>query len=176
MKHPDLRALARVAEEAGIDLRVLVLSRDAFDIALSTKVHRSLDRTDSKADSVYQAQVLSQNAAALAAQLKLIDPAFTMCLPYTSLGDAEWWSQQRCRGGHATAGLGLGAALPQRTRARWLHPQLDGNALNSMTENITLGGVKSEADQVAKDHFRTEAAVIDLAATVAYLDHTAHCC
>ena len=85
LQHPDMHILARLAEEAGIDLRIILLTRDANDIAVSTTQHREFGSFND------QIEILTDNAAALTSQIHLIDPAFVMCLRYLNLGDAEWW-------------------------------------------------------------------------------------
>lgn len=102
---PDIRILAKLAEEAGVDLRVIVLSRGYGDIFRSTRIHRHFGSND-----VVQTKDLTVNAAMLASQVQLIDPAFVMCVRYNDLGDLGWW-QKPSNG--AVGGKGL-------THAHWL--------------------------------------------------------
>ena len=74
--HPDLVVLARLCEEAGVDLRVLVLQRDAAAILRSTTIHRDFGT------EAHQAAILTDNAAALVMQLKLLDRKFFRCAEF----------------------------------------------------------------------------------------------
>ena len=82
---PDIRELAKLAEEAGVDFRVIVLSRDYEDIS------RSVTKRGFGTSSVVETEDLTVAAAMLASQVQLIDPAFVMCVRYTNLGNLGWW-------------------------------------------------------------------------------------
>jgi len=75
---PDVRLLAGLAEDEGVDLRVLVLHRPAAALLHST-VGRGFSTWDP------QAVVLEHNAQALLAQLQSLDPAFFLCTDYDRL-------------------------------------------------------------------------------------------
>jgi len=74
-KTPDVRLLAELAEDEGVDFRVLFLHRSAAEMLKST-TGRNFGGWD------FEAVVLEQNAQALRAQLQLLDPAFVLCLDY----------------------------------------------------------------------------------------------
>jgi len=78
---PDVAVLVRLAEDAGVDLRVVVFTRGAEDILRSTTVHRHFGT------EVHEAAVLADSAAKLAAQLRMIDPAFVACVTTDALRD-----------------------------------------------------------------------------------------
>ena len=72
--HPHLQLLALVAEEARVDLRVLVLQRDARAIYRSNTVNRHFGDAP-----VHEGLILAANAMSLHGQLELIDGAFFSC-------------------------------------------------------------------------------------------------
>ena len=76
---PDVTVLARLAEDAGVDLRVVVLRRGAEDILRSTTMHRHFG------SEAHEAAVLAESAAYLAAQLRMLDPAFVECVTIDAL-------------------------------------------------------------------------------------------
>jgi hypothetical protein len=78
LDHPDISTLAAAAEWAGLDLRVILLQRDAKDILTSTARRNIGGREEPK--------ILLDNAAALFAQMSLIDPNFYHCINYKELG------------------------------------------------------------------------------------------
>lgn len=78
-QHPDVWGLARVAEDEGEDLRILVLARQAKPLLLSTAVHRHFGAY------VTQAVILAHNARVLASQLQALDPKFVRCVEYERL-------------------------------------------------------------------------------------------
>lgn len=73
--HPHIQLLARIAEEAKVDLRIHVLERSARDIYLSNVVHRNI-----WGDPMKETLALVDNAMALHGQLELIDQGFFECL------------------------------------------------------------------------------------------------
>jgi hypothetical protein len=79
LHNPDVTVLARLAEDAGVDLRVVVLRRGAEDILRSTTVHRHFGT------EAHEAAVLAESAAYLAAQLRMLDPAFVECVTIDAL-------------------------------------------------------------------------------------------
>ena len=80
LHRPDVRVLAELAEEAGVDLRVVVLQRNALDILMSTTIHRKFG------SDTHEASVLADNALALAAQLRAVDSAFFECVDLAARG------------------------------------------------------------------------------------------
>jgi len=79
LHNPDVTVLARLAEDAGVDLRVVVLRRGAEDILRSTTMHRHFG------SEAHEAAVLAESAAYLAAQLRMLDPAFVECVTIDAL-------------------------------------------------------------------------------------------
>lgn len=72
LQHPDLHLIAKLAEEAGVDLRVLVLTRNPYAIAKSTTENRLFGGGFNE-----EIEMLTENAAAITSQLNLIDPVRT---------------------------------------------------------------------------------------------------
>jgi hypothetical protein len=85
LTHPDVRVLAEVAEEAKIDLRVVVLTRSARAMLYSTVKHRNFCTGGSA--MARQANYLIHNAQILQAQLSRVDKEFLMCAPFEELPD-----------------------------------------------------------------------------------------
>jgi len=84
--HPDVADLARYAEEAGVDMRVVVLQRSGEKIIVSTTVHRHFGKRR-------ELRVLEPVAHALGQQLQLIDPAFVAsCVDFGNR--AQFWVPQ----------------------------------------------------------------------------------
>jgi hypothetical protein len=91
---PDVRLLARLAEEAGLDLRIIVLMRQANELLQSTVHHRRFGPEQR------QATILGLSASALAAQLWMIDPRFFVCVNSSTLvaGDPTTWTTSSSQG------------------------------------------------------------------------------
>lgn len=68
IRRPDITFLARVAEKADVDLRLLVMTRQAVQIVNSFHRHR--------------VAMLYQHCVQLKAQLLKLDPRFFYCAPY----------------------------------------------------------------------------------------------
>ena len=68
LHHPDMQTLAMMSEEAGADLRILAVQRDARDTLVSTAVHRLGEFPPWPEE----AAVLANSAAALASELELV--------------------------------------------------------------------------------------------------------
>mmetsp|Transcript_31027 Transcript_31027/g.44573 ORF Transcript_31027/g.44573 Transcript_31027/m.44573 type:complete len:311 (+) Transcript_31027:2-934(+) len=82
LDHPDIYQLGLLAEQAGVDYRVLVLQRNGMDVL------KSVDRRDfGKGDE--EPKILIDNAAVLHAQLALLDSRFYYCLQYEGLNDLK---------------------------------------------------------------------------------------
>ena len=81
ISHPDVYALALIAELAGIDLRIIVLQRSAQSILAST-TRRGFGGS---AGTANEPKILIDNAAALNSQLELIDKRFFHCMHYEDL-------------------------------------------------------------------------------------------
>jgi len=82
LDHPDIYQLGLLAEQAGVDYRVLVLQRNGMDVL------KSVDRRDfGKGDE--EPKILVDNAAVLHAQLALLDSRFYYCLQYEALNDLK---------------------------------------------------------------------------------------
>jgi hypothetical protein len=78
MDRPDMHVLAALGEAAGLDVRFIVLLRDAASILQST-----IDRRHFGGNM--QPQVLIANAESMHTQLTLVSPAFYRCLHYDKL-------------------------------------------------------------------------------------------
>jgi hypothetical protein len=78
-QYPDVRLLAEVAERAEVDLRIVVLHREAADLLHSTTGHRHFARYGQEAIA------LAHSARVLAAQLRSMDREFFLCVPYSRL-------------------------------------------------------------------------------------------
>ena len=77
LNHPDIAVLARIAELVNLDFRVVVLQRSADSILMSTQNRRF--------GGPREGRILSDSAAALYSQLKLLDPRFFYCIQYHDL-------------------------------------------------------------------------------------------
>jgi len=80
-QHPDVWALAKIAEAVGEDLRVLFVGRQARALLMSTAVHRQF------APYGAEAVILAHNARVLASQLHALDREFVRCVEYEQLPD-----------------------------------------------------------------------------------------
>lgn len=78
LDHPDLFTLAFMAEQTGVDFRVIVLLRDAKDI-LESDLRRHLGWE-------LEGRILIDNAAVLHNQLLSIDKKFFTCIEYEKMG------------------------------------------------------------------------------------------
>ena len=78
LNHPDVSVIARLAELVGLDFRIIVLQRSADEILTSTTKNRRFGGPK-------EGRILSDNAASLYAQLKLLDSKFFHCLNYHDL-------------------------------------------------------------------------------------------
>ena len=99
LQHPNLVTLAKLAEKAGLDLRILVLTRDARDLLASTTEHRGFGGVNK------QAEQLADNAAVLSSQLRLIDRSFVECMHLEQLGTKATWMQPRVQGAAGAAAV-----------------------------------------------------------------------
>lgn len=73
IRHPDVHLLARLAEEAGVDLRVVVIIRDPTSVMVSTTINRQFNKFH------VQLRMLADNQAVLLQQLREIDRRFWAC-------------------------------------------------------------------------------------------------
>jgi hypothetical protein len=153
LQHPDIVALAKLCERAGADLRMFVLTRSAKDLFVADTVHRHFE-----SNAIREAAILADNAAVLATQLHLLDPAFVTCLPYDSLGDAAWWQRPtttlhqqphvvvtRESGKEeydikteaaAAGGMSLQSQSQSQSHLRWLHPSITESLLQKMLRPV----------------------------------------
>jgi hypothetical protein len=77
LDRPDMHVLAALAEGAGLDLRILVLLRDAAAVLNST--------VDKRHFGALEAPALVANAESMHAQLCLLDAGFYRCMRYEDL-------------------------------------------------------------------------------------------
>jgi len=76
IQNPDIHALAKVAEDAGIDLRIVLLVRHP------TSAVRSAMKRNFEPDVMHAIKKYTSSLALLSAQLNLIDPSFIACWKY----------------------------------------------------------------------------------------------
>ena len=139
--HVDLLDFARIAEEANADLRFLVLARSAEDILVSTTEHRHF------ASHTSEAGIEALNAAAIAADLALIDPAFVLCLPWDVVENkGRAWFQRN---------LSLATWTHIATR---LHPSFTADIMRDALRaahvafNDDLASIEDDFLQQTRDH------------------------
>ena len=83
LHHPDVLSLARAAERAGADVRVVLLMRDALGTVVSDTVHMHYGgKGGASGGSEREERILIDNAAALLAQTMLVDRRFVACADY----------------------------------------------------------------------------------------------
>jgi len=177
LQHPDIVTLARLCEEAGVDLRIIVMSRDPVRAVAST-VRRGFGK------AIAQTEALADNAAVLATQLQLMDNAFVMCMRSEMMGDAELWSKPYTWG-HKSHGASH-FRLRFGTNAQWLHPQIGQDQISNMVkgwhppaslklqpkesyENVRQFNLAVQAANISPEdaHVRTLAAATAVLETVA---------
>jgi hypothetical protein len=79
LHRPNLVQLARLCEEEGIDLRIIVLTREPGSIVASTIDHRHFNGNKPKGTEI---KVLTSAASALNGQLQALDPGYvSFCAP-----------------------------------------------------------------------------------------------
>ena len=76
VQRPSVLLLARMAEEAGIDFRVVVLQRRVQNLVYSDTVHRRFNRFE---PYLKEERILENNAASLYVELAAIDRRFYSC-------------------------------------------------------------------------------------------------
>jgi hypothetical protein len=81
LHHPNVLSLARAAEEARVDLRVVVLHREPARMITSLS-KRFRPRGDVKEPPAFQALQMANQAALLNAQLGRVDDAFFTCVGF----------------------------------------------------------------------------------------------
>lgn len=182
-QHVDVHEIASLAEKAGIDFRVLVLSRPAKEILVSTTEHRHFDARPQ------QAAVLADDAAALAAQLQLLDSSFIMCLPYSQIGNTSWWNQPYKRESVSQAKpvfSNTPYAPSEKFRAttispaEWLYPNLPA-IIDRVVATIYNGHVGTPCDSLMPNtleletFFETDEIEASLVASLDYLHRAAGC-
>jgi len=79
LQHPDLRLLAEVSQEAGVDLKIIVLQRNAKDILESELLNRHWDKWVT-GGMVELVRTLMDNTFVMVGQLRLIDRRFWRCV------------------------------------------------------------------------------------------------
>ena len=94
--HPNVYTLALLAEEVGVDLRILVLHRHPAPQLVSLSIHRNLFPLPN------QAHQMTNQAALLNAQLDLIDPRFFVCTGFDSVKDLRTVIEEHIIGGMTT--------------------------------------------------------------------------
>ena len=77
LQNPDVRALANLAERAGVDLRIVLLVRHPASV-----VHSGLKRGFEKKGLMHAIKTYTSTLSLLNAQLSLLDPSFIACWRY----------------------------------------------------------------------------------------------
>lgn len=143
INRPDMSVMAAIAEAAKLDIRFLVLLRNAGAVLNSTMDGRHFGRG--------QPQILVANAEAMYAQLALLSPAFYRCLTYDDL-------------------VHNGLLPTQRSRLiDFLHPVLlNVERLDHMLKKVHLRPTEQENIPSVKvpDHTKNESAILAAAANV----------
>lgn len=80
--HLDLSFLAEACEAAGIDLRIVLVTRDPVDSVYSTALHRFFGSVEQ------ETRILLSNLQILSTQLDAIDPKFFCSIDYDDLVDS----------------------------------------------------------------------------------------
>ncbi|CAM9131139.1 unnamed protein product [Scytosiphon promiscuus] len=106
LQYVDLRILAEEAERAGIDLRLIYLSRAARSILLSDTQRRSFG-----GGFTHETRILTNNAEVIDSFSRELDPGFTTCFSYENISDPG----QASRVGEFVAPTIAGAANFSRT-------------------------------------------------------------
>eukprot|EP00510_Aplanochytrium_minuta_P006830 CAMPEP_0184032230 /NCGR_PEP_ID=MMETSP0955-20130417/2866_1 /TAXON_ID=627963 /ORGANISM="Aplanochytrium sp, Strain PBS07" /LENGTH=701 /DNA_ID=CAMNT_0026318225 /DNA_START=117 /DNA_END=2222 /DNA_ORIENTATION=+ len=79
LQHPDVLKLAELAENIGIDFRVVLLMRKAEELVISDIWHRHFNIGHPK---MYEERVLENNAASIYTTIATMDPKFYSCTQY----------------------------------------------------------------------------------------------
>ena len=137
LDHVNIRELAYLAEQAGVDLRIIVLCRPAKEILTSTTEHRNFGTRNR------ESAILADNAAVLAAELQLIDQRFYLSIPFEQIGNVTWWSGPPRRFSVSPATnlntrFATPGGMPAASRAAWLHPDLPGEVLEASVHDLEL--------------------------------------
>ena len=124
LDRPDVLWLAMLAELAGLDLRVVVLQRDAGEILSSTTRRRfSLPK------------VLIDNAAALYQQLSMLHPDFLYCVNYTTMANMSLVDKQHLLDFiHPVQLAGMGETM----FSKLVKPSYKHDAISTRIVNATL--------------------------------------
>eukprot|EP00435_Cladocopium_sp_Y103_P065422 s995_g27.t1 len=77
LQNPDVPALAQLAEDAGVDLRIVLLVRHPRSV-----VRSGLARRFEKAGLIHAISMYTSTLALLSTQLSLLDPSFIACWRY----------------------------------------------------------------------------------------------
>lgn len=108
LDHPDLFTLAYMAEQTGVDFRVIVLLRDAKDI-LESDLRRHFGWE-------LEGRILIDNAAILHNQLLSIDRKFFTCIEYEKMGHFNTQEKDAFR--------------------KFIHPALDAPLFDTMMSKV----------------------------------------
>ncbi|CAM9131216.1 unnamed protein product [Scytosiphon promiscuus] len=106
LQYVDLRILAAEAERAGIDVRLIYMTRSARNILLSDTQHRHFGGGFTR-----ETRTLINNAAVIDSVFRELHPDFTTCFSYENISDTD----QASRVGSFVAPTEEGAANFSRT-------------------------------------------------------------
>lgn len=183
LKHVDVHELAYLAEQAGVDLRIVVGARPAGEILVSVIDHRHF------LPPFVETAILADDAAALSAQLELVDDAFVMCMPYAELTNVDWWEAPATgRDAPSPSRLVRPSSTTRRdtgdiSRAAWLHPDFRGAPLTAAVKAVDLRNTGSPRQGAHNLRFLNATHFFDvqnsfishLAASTDYLHRSAGC-
>ena len=93
--HPNVWSLARLAEDSGVDLRIIVIHRHPANQLVSLSLHRHY------MDLANEAHQMSNQGAILNSQLQLVDPNFFICTSFSTAVNDRFDIEQHVIGGMA---------------------------------------------------------------------------
>ncbi|CAM9821108.1 unnamed protein product [Pylaiella littoralis] len=82
IQYVDFQLLAEEAERAGVDLRIIYLSRSARSILISDTQHNNYGKT-----FIRESRILINSADVVASTFQELDPGFTTCFRYEDMAD-----------------------------------------------------------------------------------------
>jgi hypothetical protein len=136
LNHPDAFLLAALAENAGLDLRVLVLSRNTADVL------RSVSSRNFGGEQ--EARILANNAESIYTQLSLLDRRFLMCVDYEELSSI---SSNRTR---------------KDELAKFLHPVVVPRYVDKMLSRFVPSNKSSNRPPLSRPNLTSNAALAEL--------------
>jgi hypothetical protein len=136
LNHPDAFLLAALAENAGLDLRVFVLSRNTADVL------RSVSSRNFGGEQ--EARILASNAESIYTQLSLLDRRFLLCIDYEELDSI---SSNRTR---------------KDEFAKSLHPRVVPRFVDKMLSRFVPSDKSSNRPPLSRPNLSSNAALAEL--------------